>query len=88
MEILYKILNDTLKKKDGKFDKQALSFLISFIISIILGVSNTIASYVLNVTSNQTADSIFNSFMILTGALSGANIVNKLADSKIKQNEE
>lgn len=79
-----KIFEDTLKK-NGKFDKQALTFFASFVISIILGVTNTILSYVLNVTENQTADSVFNAFMLLTGALSGVNVANKIADNRIKK---
>jgi len=75
-----KILKDTLQKSNGKWDKQALTFFTSFIISIILGISNTIASYVLNITSNQTADNVFNSFMLLTGVMSGVNVGNKIAD--------
>jgi len=82
-----KIINDTLKK-NGKWDKQALTFFASFIISCILGISNTIASYVFVMTNNATADNVFNSFMILTGALSGANIANKIADATVKQKEK
>jgi len=85
-----KIFEDTLKK-DGKWDKQALTFFASFVLSVALGISNTIASYVLKMTENQTADNVFNSFMILTGTLSGMNIGNKLADvyknSKSKKEE-
>ena len=82
-----KIIEDTLKK-NGKYDKQALTFFTSFVISVCLGVSNTIMSYILNVTENQTADSVFNAFMVLTGALSGVNVANKFVDSKVKQTEE
>lgn len=82
-----KIIEDTLKK-NGKYDKQALTFFTSFVISVCLGVSNTVMSYILNVTENQTADSVFNAFMMLTGALSGVNVANKLVDSKVKQTEE
>lgn len=84
---MYKIIEDTLKK-NGKYDKQALTFFASFVISVCLGISNTIMSYILNVTENQTADSVFNAFMMLTGALSGVNVANKLVDSKVKQKEE
>lgn len=82
-----KIIEDTLKK-NGKYDKQALTFFASFVISVCLGISNTIMSYILNVTENQTADSVFNAFIVLTGALSGVNVANKLVDSKVKQTEE
>lgn len=75
-----KLIDDTLKKSNGKWDKQALTMFISFSISIVLGVSNTIVSYMTELTSNPTADNVFNSFMFLTAALSGTNIVNKYVD--------
>lgn len=83
-----KIIDDTLKKPNGKYDKQALTFFVSFVLSIVLGVSNTILSYVLNITDNAMADNVFNSFMILTGALSGANIANKIADYRTQKTNE
>jgi len=82
-----KIFQDTLMKS-GKWDKQALTFFAAFVISCVLGISNTIASYVLQMTNNPTADNVFNAFMTLTGVLSGANIANKIADSKIKKDTE
>jgi uncharacterized membrane protein YqgA involved in biofilm formation len=83
-----KIINDTLKKSDGKWDKQALTFFVSFVISCTLGVTMVIVSYALNLPENKTADNVFNSFMILTGALSGTNIANKLADKRNLTKEE
>jgi hypothetical protein len=82
-----KLIVDTLQK-NGKWDKQAIAFLVSFVISIILGATNTILSYVLTITNNPTADNVFNSFMILTGAMSGVNIWNKIADSNIQRKEQ
>lgn len=74
-----KIIDDTLKK-NGKWDKQALTFFASFVLSIIFGITNTIVSYFSGIVNNPTADNIFNSFMFLTAALSGANIANKYVD--------
>jgi uncharacterized protein (DUF697 family) len=82
-----KLIVDTLQK-NGKWDKQAIAFLVSFVISIILGITNTVLSYVLTITNNPTADNVFNSFMILTGAMSGVNIWNKIADSNIQRKEQ
>jgi uncharacterized protein (DUF697 family) len=82
-----KLIVDTLQK-NGNWDKQAIAFLVSFVISIILGITNTVLSYVLTITNNPTADNVFNSFMILTGAMSGVNIWNKIADSNIQRKEK
>lgn len=78
-----KLINDTLKKPNGKWDKQAIAFILAFNLSVVLGITNTILSYVLKMTDNPTADNVFNSFMMLTGGLSGVNIWNKIADNKI-----
>lgn len=75
-----KIINDTLKKSNGKWDKQALTFFVSFLLSIAFGITNTIVSYISGIVNNPTSDNIFNSFMFLTAALSGANIANKYVD--------
>jgi len=76
---MLKIFRDTLMK-NGKWDKQALTFGVSFFLSISLGITNLIVSYVSGIVNNPTADNVFNSFMFLTAGLSGANIVNKFVD--------
>ena len=75
-----KIINDTLKYPNGKWDKQSLTMFISFIITIILGMVMVTLSYILETPENPTAENIFNTFALLTGTLSGANIANKLAN--------
>ena len=37
MKWLNKIVDDTLKKRDGFWDKQAITFFASFIMSVLLG---------------------------------------------------
>ena len=74
------IIRDTLRKPNGRWDKQALTMFISFIITVILGLGNTIISYVFEIYENNMAENIFNTFAILTGTLSGTNIGNKLVD--------
>lgn len=81
-----KIIDDTLKKPSGKWDKQALTFFVSFVLCCTFGVVMIPLSYIYNLPENKTANNIFDSFMILTGALSGANIFNKLADKKPNEN--
>lgn len=83
-----KIIKDTLQKPNGKWDKQALTFFAAFVMSIILGTVNTVVSYVSGIVNNPTADNIFNSFMFLTAALSGANIANKYVDVVKARNEK
>lgn len=83
-----KIIDDTLKKPNGKWDKQALTFFVSFHLSIILGITNLICSYVSGIVNNPTADNVFNSFMLLTATLSGINVGNKLADYMTSKKEK
>lgn len=77
-----KLINDTLKKKDGTWDKQALTMFASFIITVILGLTNTLLSYLLQIYDNRMAEGVFDTFAILTGSLSGINVGNKLVDMR------
>lgn len=91
---MHKIFRDTLMKKDPdspgqkKFDKQSLTFFVSFILAIIFGFANLITSYVSGIVNNPTADNVFNSFMFLVAALSGANIANKYVDIVRARNQK
>ena len=83
------IIRDTLRKPNGRWDKQALTMFVSFIITIILGLGNTVMSYVFEIYQNEMAENIFNTFAILTGTLSGTNIGNKLVDmSRARNNKD
>lgn len=77
-----KIINDTLKNKDGTWSKQSLTFFVSFSITIFLGLNLTAASFYFKVTVNPIAENIFNSFLMLTGVMSGTNIWNKIVEYK------
>jgi len=82
-----KIINDTLKTRDGRWDKQALTMFTSFMLTIVLGVYIVISSYFLKMPENMSAENVFNTFAVLTGAMSGTNILNKLANkTKIDTN--
>jgi uncharacterized Tic20 family protein len=76
-----KIIDDTLKK-NGKWDKQALTFFVSFVISCLLGFVIVLLSYGLGVKDNGNAMEVFQAFMLLVIGLSGANIANKVVDKK------
>ncbi|HSE99891.1 MAG TPA: hypothetical protein VLA48_03260 [Nitrososphaeraceae archaeon] len=90
MSWLNKIISDTLKNKEGVWSRQSLTFLTSFAVSIILGSILTWASFHLNITINPIAENVFNSFMTLTGVMSGTSIASKLIESKKadKENDE
>lgn len=82
-----KLIDDTLKK-NGKWDKQSLTFFASFIMSVILGSVLTALSFLLNIVINPVAENVFNSFIMLTGVMSGTNIWNKIVNNnKIKDAE-
>lgn len=76
-----KLIDDTLKT-NGKWSRQSLTFLTSFVVSIILGSILTWASFHLNITINPIAENVFNSFMTLTGVMSGTSIASKLVEAK------
>ena len=82
-----KLIDDTLKK-DGKFDKQAITYFVSFAMTCITGMTLLVNSYVFNLTTNPAGENVLLTFAGLTGALSGTNIWNKKVDRKIKREEE
>nr|DAI89557.1 MAG TPA: hypothetical protein [Caudoviricetes sp.] len=82
-----KLIDDTLKKKDGTWDKQALTFFASFVMSILLGITLTGLSFFLNIVINPVAENVFNSFIMLTGVMSGTNIWNKIVDYRKESKE-
>lgn len=81
------LIDDILKKRDGHWDKQAIILIVSFMMCIILGTTITILSFYLNIVVNSVADNVFNSFIMLTGVMSGTNIWNKIVDMKKTKNE-
>lgn len=81
MRWLNKIINDTLKK-NGFWDKQAVTFFASFTMSVLLGITITGLSFYMNIVINPAAENVFNSFIMLTGVMSGTNIWSKIVDNK------
>lgn len=56
--------------------------------SVILGSVLTALSFLLNIVINPVAENVFNSFIMLTGVMSGTNIWNKIVNNnKIKDAE-
>lgn len=80
-----KVIDDTLKKANGKFDKQALTFFVTFFITCAMGILGFAFSYIFGIQKNEMAMSILDSFMMLTFALSGTNIGNKIADNYVSK---
>ena len=83
-----KLLNDTLRNKDGIYDRQALTFFISAGITFVTGIALVISSYGLNITNNPTAENVFVTFAGLTAALSGVDIWKRKVSRKTNRLEE
>lgn len=85
---LEKLINDTLKSPSGKWSRKSLTMFISFVISINLGTYIVVSDYVLKQEINRYAIDVFQGFLILTGALSGVTVWDKMSNSnKIKTEE-
>lgn len=84
---LTNIINDTLKDESGKWSKQSLTFLVSFILTSAIGITILTLSFTMNVIINPVAENVFNSFMILTGVMSGTTTWNKIVELKNKKEE-
>jgi hypothetical protein len=75
-----KLLNDTLKKPSGKWDKQALTMFVAFCITIILGCYIVTSDYFLSKEINRYAIDVFFGFVALSSGQAAMNIWNKKID--------
>ena len=77
---MYPIFEHTLKKPNGRWDKQSLTFFLFMNLTVIMGIGNTIASYVYGITDNKMAYEVFTTFAFITMGMSGTTIINKFVD--------
>jgi len=83
------IIDSTLKSPNGKWSRKSLTLFISFAISIILGTYITLSDFILKEEINKYAIEVFNGFMLLVAALTGATVVDKFATKNPNnQNQE
>lgn len=73
-----KIVNDTLKNKNGEYSRKSLTTLVAF-------ASALIYELILPLYGVQTKEYVFDGLLILTGATLGLTVVDKF---KLKSNEE
>ena len=83
-----KLINDTLKSPNGKWSRKSLTLFVSFIISIILGFYIVISDFILKTEINKYSIEVFDSFMLLVAALTGATVADKFAPKTKKIDEE
>jgi len=83
----YKIITETLKSPNGKWSRKSLTMFTSFVISIILGFYIVISDYILQKEINKYAIEVFNGFMLLVAALTGATVADKFTPTKKEEQE-
>ena len=83
-----KVFVDTLKSPSGKWSRKSLTLFTSFAISVILGFYIVLSDYVLDEEINKYAIEVFNGFMLLVAALTGATVADKFTPSKKEQTDE
>jgi hypothetical protein len=82
---MWLIFEHTLKKPNGRWDKQALTFLLFITLTAVTGLGIIVASYKFGITENRIAYDVFTTFSIIAMGMSGTNILNKVVDySKAK----
>ena len=79
------LVQHTLKSPNGKWSRKSLTLFVSFAISIILGTYITLSDFILDEEINKYAIDVFNGFMLLVAALTGATVVDKFAPNKINE---
>ncbi len=81
-----KIIDDTLKKANGKWDKQALTMFVSFLMAIFLGTYIVVSDFYLSKEINPYAIVVEGYFVALSGGTAVMNIWNKKVDNRIENN--
>jgi hypothetical protein len=77
-----KLFENTLKSPNGKWSRKSLTLFVSFVVSIILGVYIVSSDFILDKEINKYAIEVFNGFMLLVAALTGATVVDKFTPLK------
>lgn len=74
-----KLVDNILKSPNGKWSRKSITLFTSFAISIILGTYITLSDFIIEEEINKYAIEVFNGFMLLVAALTGATVVDKFA---------
>jgi len=85
-----KLINDTLKSPNGKWSRKSLTLFSSFVVSLVLGFYIVLSDFFLKVEINKFSIEVFDSFMLLVAALTGATVADKFAPKtkKLENPEE
>lgn len=83
-----KLINDTLKSPNGKWSRKSLTLFVSFVIAVILGFYIVLSDFILKTEINKYSIEVFDSFMLLVAALTGATVADKFAPKTKKIDEE
>lgn len=77
---MHPIFEHTLKKSNGRWDKQALTFFLFVGLTVITGMAIVIASLFFQVAEAKMAYEVFTTFAAIMAFMSGSNITNKWVD--------
>lgn len=80
-----KIVNDTLKNKNGKWSRKSLTMLVSFIFFILTGIYIVISDRIIGNEINRYAIDVFYGFGFMAGGTTFATIADKKWQNKNAQ---
>lgn len=83
-----KLIDDTLKNKDGIWSRKSLTILVTFIFVLLLGTFIVISDKILQKEVNHYAIDVFNSLLLFLTALLGITEVSKKILNKEIPTEE
>lgn len=83
-----KLVDNILKSPNGKWSRKSITLFTSFAISIILGTYITLSDFIIEEEINKYAIEVFNGFMLLVAALTGATVVDKFTPKKEENLEQ
>lgn len=88
LNIINKIVNDTLKTPQGKWSRKSLTMFVSFIFALIFGSYIVMCNLITTTPLNHDAITVFWGLLSLTGGTSFLTVYQKLQNKKIELEEE
>jgi len=77
-----KLIDDTLKNKDGIWSRKSIMTLITFLFVLGLGTFIVVSDRFLKTSINVNAITVFQSLLVFLGALTGITEISKKFENK------
>jgi len=85
---IQKIIDDTMKERDGKWSRKSLQMFFSFVFSVIFGTLIVVSHFITETEINKDAILVFFGFMSLAGYSGHLTLKDKINQRETFKNEQ